>query len=160
MGPRHDSALPVLVGWTHPYAPLGTPLIERETAEPVIAAWLAHLAADPSLPEVVLLPLLAEDGPFAQTLGTILQRGQLPCADFGRHHRAALEPQFEGAHYVEQALSAHQQRELRRAGRRLTDLGAVLFTAATEPAARSFSTDAAKILGPVFRLPSPLASAL
>jgi hypothetical protein len=83
----------------------------------------------------VLLPLLAEDGPFAQTLGTILQRGQLPCADFGRHHRAALEPQFEGAHYVEQALSAHRQRELRRAGRRLTDLGAVLFTAATEPAA-------------------------
>jgi CelD/BcsL family acetyltransferase involved in cellulose biosynthesis len=132
---RYGIKLPVLVGWTHPYAPLGTPLVERETAEPVIAAWLAHLAADPSLPEVVLLPLLAEDGPFAQTLGTILQRGQLPCADFGRHHRAALEPQFEGAHYVEQALSAHRQRELRRAGRRLTDLGAVLFTAATEPAA-------------------------
>ncbi len=130
---RYGIRLPVLVGWTHPYAPLGTPLVERETAEPVIAAWLAHLAADPSLPEVVVLPLLPEDGPFAQTLGAILQRGQLPRADFARHHRAALEPQFERAHYVEQALSAHRQRELRRAGRRLTDLGAVLFTAATEP---------------------------
>src|ERR1700691_2683287 len=49
---RYGLKLPLLVGWTHPYAPLGTPLVERETAEPVIAAWLAHLAADPSLPEV------------------------------------------------------------------------------------------------------------
>ena len=49
--------LPVLVGWTHPYAPLGTPLVERDAAEPVIAAWLAHVAGDPSLPGLVLLPL-------------------------------------------------------------------------------------------------------
>ena len=43
---RYGLKLPVLVGWTHPYAPLGTPLVEREAAEPVIAAWLAHLADD------------------------------------------------------------------------------------------------------------------
>jgi CelD/BcsL family acetyltransferase involved in cellulose biosynthesis len=132
---RYGVKLPVLVGWTHPYAPLGTPLIERETAEPVVAAWLAYLAADPSLPGLVLLPLIAEDGLFAETLGTILQRGQLPAADFARHHRAALEPHMDRIHYVEHALSAHRHSELRRTGRRLTDLGAVLFTAATEPSA-------------------------
>jgi CelD/BcsL family acetyltransferase involved in cellulose biosynthesis len=132
---RYGVRLPVLVGWTHPYAPLGTPLVARETAEPVVAAWLSHLAADPSLPGLALLPLIAEDGPFAATLGKILRRGQMPCADFARHYRAALEPHLDRAHYVEQALSAHRHRELRRTERRLTDLGALLFTAATEPLA-------------------------
>ena len=42
---RYGVKFPVLIGWTHPYAPLGTPLVERDAAEPVIAAWLAHLAA-------------------------------------------------------------------------------------------------------------------
>src|SRR3954452_11476622 len=28
---------PVLVGWTHPYAPLGTPLIDRDEPEAVIS---------------------------------------------------------------------------------------------------------------------------
>ena len=53
---RYGVNLPVLVGWTHPYAPLGVPLVEREAAETVIAAWLAHLAADAALPGLVLLP--------------------------------------------------------------------------------------------------------
>jgi hypothetical protein len=39
---RYGVKLPVLVGWTQPYAPLGTPLVDRETAEPVIAAWIAR----------------------------------------------------------------------------------------------------------------------
>jgi CelD/BcsL family acetyltransferase involved in cellulose biosynthesis len=132
---RYGLKLPVLVGWTHPYAPLGTPLVERDAAEPVIAAWLAHIAADPSLPGLMLLPLMAEDGPFAATLGTILLRTMLPCADFARRHRALLEPQRDRAHYFENTLSTHRQRELRRTGRRLTDLGAPLFTAATEATA-------------------------
>jgi CelD/BcsL family acetyltransferase involved in cellulose biosynthesis len=132
---RYGVKLPVLVGWTQPYAPLGTPLVDRETAEPVIAAWIAHLAADTSLPALVLLPLLAEEDPLAETLAKILGRGQMPSADFARHHRAALEPRFDRANYVEHAVSAHRYRELRRAGRRLTDFGALLFSAATEPAA-------------------------
>ena len=132
---RYGVKLPVLVGWTHPYAPLGTPLVERDAAEPVIAAWLAHIAADPSLPGLMLLPLMADDGPFAATLGAILSRTGLPGADFARHHRALLEPYRDRAHYVENTLSTHRQGELRRTGRRLTDLGAPLFTATTEPIA-------------------------
>ena len=60
---RYGLKLPVLVGWTNPYAPLGTPLVEREAAEPVIAAWLAHLADDPELPGLVLLPFLPTGRP-------------------------------------------------------------------------------------------------
>src|SRR5580658_1810069 len=46
---RYGLRLPVLVGWTHPFAPLVVPLVEREAAEPVIAAWLAHLAGSTTL---------------------------------------------------------------------------------------------------------------
>ena len=127
--------LPVLVGWTHPYGPLGTPLVEREAAEPVIAAWLAHIAGDPSLPALVLLPLVAEDEAFAAALDAILGRTQMPCADFSRHHRALLAPRADRSRYLEDALSTHRHSELRRSGRRLADAGALLFTAASEPAA-------------------------
>jgi CelD/BcsL family acetyltransferase involved in cellulose biosynthesis len=132
---RYGLRLPVLIGWTHPYGPLGTPLVDRDAAEPVIAAWLAHIAADASLPGLLLLPLLPENEPFAQALNNILQRTQMQCADFAVHRRALLAPRHEREQYLENAVSAHRHRELRRTGRRLADAGALLFTTAAEPAA-------------------------
>jgi CelD/BcsL family acetyltransferase involved in cellulose biosynthesis len=130
---RYGLKLPVLVGWTHPYAPLGTPLVEREAAEPVIAAWLAHLADDPELPGLVLLPLLPTDGPFATALDAIVRRAQMPVADFNIHQRAQLVPDDDRLFYVERTLGRHRHKELRRYVRRLGDAGALLFTTATEP---------------------------
>ena len=132
---RYGLKLPVLVGLTHPYGPLGVPLVEREAAEPVVAAWLAHLAADEALPALVLLPLLTEDGPFATALAAILRRAQMPAADFNRHQRALLQTGAERTLYVKNAIGRRQQKELRRRWRRLSETGAVLLTAATEPAA-------------------------
>jgi CelD/BcsL family acetyltransferase involved in cellulose biosynthesis len=130
---RYGLKLPVLVGWTHPFAPLGNPLVEREAAEPVIAAWLAHLAGDPTLPGLLLLPLVPEDGPVALALAAILRRARMPAADFNRHRRALLAPpRGDRSRYVERALSTHKLKELRRIGRRLAELGALLFTEATE----------------------------
>jgi CelD/BcsL family acetyltransferase involved in cellulose biosynthesis len=131
---RYGINLPVLVGWTHPYGPLGVPLVEREGAEPIVAAWLAHLAADRSLPGLLLLPYLPEDGGFASTLAAILRRAQMPVADFNRRQRALLAPRGERPLYVEQSLGQHQHKELRRHWRRLNDSGAVLFTSAIETA--------------------------
>src|SRR5580693_326333 len=130
---RYGLKLPVLVGWTHPYAPLGTPLVEREAAEPAIAAWLAHLADDPALPGLVLLPLLPTDGPFATALDAIVRRAQMPVADFNIHQRAQLVPNDDRLFYVERTLGQHKHKELRRYVRRLGDIGALLFTTATEP---------------------------
>ena len=130
---RYGLKLPVLVGWTHAYAPLGTPLVEREAAEPVIAAWLAHLADDPELPGLVLLPFLPADGPFALVLDTIVRRAQMPVADFNLHQRAQLVPDDDRLFYVERTLGQHRHKELRRYVRRLGDIGALLFTTATEP---------------------------
>jgi CelD/BcsL family acetyltransferase involved in cellulose biosynthesis len=132
---RYGLKLPVLVGWTHPYAPLGTPLIEREAAEPVIAAWLAYLAGNAKLPALLLLPFLPEDGPFAAALAAILRRAQMPAAHFNRHARALLEPHGDRSAYLEHALGARKYRELRRTVRRLAECGALVFTAASQTAA-------------------------
>lgn len=132
---RYGLKLPVLVGWTHPYAPLGVPLVEREAAEPVIGAFLAHLAAEPALPGLLLLPFLPENGRFAAALDAILRRAQIPAADFNRHRRALLAADGDRSLYVEHALAARKHKELRRAGRRLAEMGAVLLTSAVQPAA-------------------------
>ena len=130
---RYGLKLPVLAGWSHAYAPLGTPLIERDAAEPVIAAWLAHLADDPELPGLVLLPFLPVDGPFATALDAIVRRAQMPVADFNLHQRAQLVPDGDRLFYVERTVGQHKHKELRRYVRRLGDNGALLFTTATEP---------------------------
>jgi CelD/BcsL family acetyltransferase involved in cellulose biosynthesis len=138
---RYGLWLPVLVGWTHPFAPFSAPLVEREAAEPVIAAWLAHVAGSTALPGLLLLPYLPEQGPFAVALAAILRRAQMPAADFNRQTRALLAPGGNRSAYVEQALGPDQFRELRRTARRLNDLGALLFTTATEPDAVAAATD-------------------
>jgi CelD/BcsL family acetyltransferase involved in cellulose biosynthesis len=138
---RYGIRLPMLVGWTHPFAPFGAPLVERDAPEPVIAAWLAHVAGDSELPGLLLLPYLPEEGPFAAALTAILRRAQIPAADFNRHTRALLAPQGDRSAYVEHALGPRQFRELRRTARRLSELGALLFTTATEPNAVAAATD-------------------
>jgi CelD/BcsL family acetyltransferase involved in cellulose biosynthesis len=130
---RYGFRLAVSVGWTNPYAPLGTPLVEREAAEPVVAAWLAYLADDPELPGLVLLPFLPTDGPFATALDAIVRRAQMPVADFNLYQRAQLVPDGDRLFYVERTVGQHRHKELRRYVRRLGDIGALLFTTATEP---------------------------
>jgi hypothetical protein len=98
----------------------------------VIAAWLGHLADSPALPGTMLLPFLPVDGAFAAALGAIMRRAQVAAADFNRHSRAQLVPRGDRSLYVEWALDVHKYKELRRMGRRLADLGAMLFTTKTE----------------------------
>jgi len=138
---RYGIKLPLLVSWSFPYAPFGVPLIEREAAEPVIAAALAHLAAADNLPGLLLLPFISERGPFATALEAITRRAQMPAADFNRHRRALLAPDAERAHYLERALSARRHIELRRISRRLAEAGALMFSVATEPAAVGAAVD-------------------
>jgi CelD/BcsL family acetyltransferase involved in cellulose biosynthesis len=134
---RYGLKLLLLVGWTHPYAPLGTPLVDREAAEPVIAAWLAHLAENTALPGLVLLPFLPEHGPFAAALEAILRRTQMPSAEFNPHTRALLAPNGTRSDYLEHALGGRKYRELRRTVRRLGEAGTLSYTTVTEPAAVS-----------------------
>jgi CelD/BcsL family acetyltransferase involved in cellulose biosynthesis len=124
----------VLSAWTHPYAPLGTPLVDRDEADAVLAAWLAHLARDSALPGLVLLPLLPEDGPFAAALARALTRRDAAHAAFGQHRRAALVPAGR-ADYIEHAIGAKKRKELRRQRHRLADAGKVTTDTTTDPTA-------------------------
>jgi len=125
--------LAVLTGWTHPYGPLGTPLVDRDEAAAVIAAWLGYVTDDGALPGLAMLPLLPEDGPFAGALAAVLERRDMAAASIGRHRRALLAPGDERAGYVEQAVGAKKRKELRRQRHRLADMGTLKIDAATSP---------------------------
>jgi CelD/BcsL family acetyltransferase involved in cellulose biosynthesis len=128
---RYGVPIPVLTGWTHRYAPLGTPLVRRDMAEPVIAAWLDHVARDPSLPGLMLLRFLSEDGPVAHALHGVLTRHHRAAASFDRHQRALLAPETDRAGYIEAAVAPKKRKELRRQWRRLSEAGAVRWTQST-----------------------------
>lgn len=124
----------VLGGWTHPFALLGTPLVDRDLCEGAIAAWLDHVAADPRLPALAMLPKLAVEGPFVAALDRVLAMRGAACAEFGLHRRALLAPGSDRAHYLAQSLGAKHRKELPRRRRRLAELGAVTHDVATDEA--------------------------
>jgi CelD/BcsL family acetyltransferase involved in cellulose biosynthesis len=133
---RRSAALgglrPGFTGWTHPFAPLGTPLVDRSEAESVIGAWLDGLAA--TGPALLMLPLIPEDGPFAAALGTVLGSTGRRSERFGRHARALLAPGEGCDGYLERTVSAGRRKELRRQRRRLEEIAPVRFDTATDPA--------------------------
>ena len=132
---RYGIKLPVLTGWTHPFAPLGTPLIDRDSAGTVVGSFLGHVATDAPLPKIVLLPLLDDSGPIAQALRATVERSGGAHATFGRHRRAVLQPDGDTAHYVEHAIGKKRVKEFKRLRRRLAETGPVAFEIARSPAA-------------------------
>jgi CelD/BcsL family acetyltransferase involved in cellulose biosynthesis len=136
---RRYGVMATLTGWTHPYAPLGVPLADRDEAEAATAAFLDHVEADERLPKLVMLPLIPRDGAFAAALARLLARRGGASAPFGEHARALLAPRSR-ATYLDHI--AHKKlKELRRQRRRLEDSGALTHMAASGPAACVALTD-------------------
>jgi CelD/BcsL family acetyltransferase involved in cellulose biosynthesis len=131
---RYGVRLPLLAAWTHPFAPLGTPLVDRDAVEPAVAGFLDHVVDDARLPKLLLLPYQVDDGPVAAAFVTTITRRGGRIATFGRHQRALLAPSAERAGYLDAAVGGKKRKELRRQRRRLDEAGAVTFTLAREPA--------------------------
>jgi len=125
--------LPMLTGWTHPFAPLGVPLVDRDDPQGVITAWLDRLAHDPQTPALLLMPYLPEKGAFAAALDAVLAQKRQASAAFGHHERALLDPGSERTGYIDRAMSAGRRKELRRQRRRLEDVAPVSFASACNP---------------------------
>ena len=123
---RYGLPFAVMVGWTHPFAPLGTPLIDRDMAEPVIACWLDHVTKDPALPDLILMPLVAQSGAFAATLADALARRGCVATSFGRHDRALLRPDEPRADYLQRHVSGKRLRNMRRRQRQLAEMGTLV----------------------------------
>jgi CelD/BcsL family acetyltransferase involved in cellulose biosynthesis len=138
---RYGLPLPVLVGWTHPYGPLGAPLVDRDLSEAVIAAWLAHVAHEPQLPDLLLLPFFPADGALAAALDAAAARRGGRGASFGRHRRALLAPSENRASYLDDSVGAKKRKELRRQRKRLGDGGTVISSRASDPSAIAAALD-------------------
>jgi hypothetical protein len=134
---RYGISLPIFVGWTHPYAPLGSPLVDATACDDVIAAWLAHAGNSDELPKLMLLPYLPVDGSLASSFDRALARRGGSHASFARHARALLAPPppvpspakagegWEGVDYLARAIERKKRKELRRQRNRLADCGIV-----------------------------------
>lgn len=123
---RYGVAPRVLGGWIHPFCLLATPLVDRDHADDVIAAWLDHVAAEPALPDVALLPTLSLEGPFAAALDKVLAHRGVSHTDFGLHKRALLAPGADRTDYLARTMGARHRKELPRRRRRLAELGMVI----------------------------------
>ncbi|HXW30052.1 MAG TPA: hypothetical protein VEK55_11885, partial [Xanthobacteraceae bacterium] len=111
---RYGPLWPVAAGWTHPFAPLGTPLVDRDRADQVIDAFLESFTAGGRPAPLLLWPFIPEHGPFAAALERVLARRGCRSARFGDHRRAALAPGPERADYLTRALSRKRRKELAR----------------------------------------------
>jgi CelD/BcsL family acetyltransferase involved in cellulose biosynthesis len=130
---RRYGVMATLTGWTHPYAPFGVPLVDREEAEGATGAFLDHVETAANLPKLVMLPLIARDGAFATSLTRVLARRGGSCAHFGEHARALLAPR-DRANYFDH-ITHKKLKELRRQRRRLEETGALTRMTASGPAA-------------------------
>ena len=132
---RYGIDLPILEGWTHRFAPLGAPLVDRDAVAAVVASFLDHVASDAALPKLLMLPLLDESGPVARALRTAVEGAGGAHALYGRHRRAALRRDGDAAQYVERAIGKKRHKEFQRLRRRLAEAGPVAFEVARNPAA-------------------------
>ena len=128
---RYGIVSGVMAGWTHPYAPLGLPLVDCEQPEDILNAWLDHLARERGA-RLLMLPYVPEGGAFAPVLQEVLQSRGLASAAFGEHARALLAPGEDRSGYITRSVSAKLRKELGRKRRRLAEIGDVVRDSASD----------------------------
>jgi len=131
---RWGVPLPVLVGWTHPFAALGVPLLDRVHAQGVLSVLLRAASLLPGLPARILMPNIPEQGPFPELLDALGSKHGLRSSGFNLHTRPKLDPQSREK-YFETTLSSRTRSKLRQEMRRIERDGRVVFETISEPAA-------------------------
>jgi CelD/BcsL family acetyltransferase involved in cellulose biosynthesis len=130
---RYGVPVPVLVGWSHPYAPFGVPLVARDQAEAVISAWLEHIIGNPALPKLALLRFIPRYGAFSDAFDRAIEGSKGASALFGTHERAQLSPGMIRSGYLNRGLGSKKRKELRRQYRRLSDSGSLTSDCCSDP---------------------------
>ncbi len=125
----------ILRAWSSPFAPLGTPLVDRDDPVGVFEDVLDILARKHlKLPEVLVIPDIAENGPVAQALRVAAIGRNLSVTAIGRKSRPMLVTGEEPDDYLKLAVTPHHLRGYGRLLRRLGEFGVVSFDEAREPA--------------------------
>ncbi|WP_336491272.1 GNAT family N-acetyltransferase [Methylobacterium nigriterrae] len=133
---RWGLPLPVLMGWSHGFAPLGLPLVTHREPERALGALLAAPRAL-GLPARLLMPLLPQEGAFAACLAGVVARAGSRRAAYWPHARALLDlaglTDPERAAYLDH-MPGGRRRKLRQFGKRLEAGEALTLDTARAPA--------------------------
>ena len=116
------------------YQVAGTPLVHRNHAEPVIAAWLQAMRSS-LVPRRWSLPHMDLDGPFMRTTKRLAaERGVavLPVCGYQRAKLRRLPGGFE--EHVGLAIPKGRLKDIRRRLRRLRECGDLRFERSSDPA--------------------------
>lgn len=117
--------------WTHPFGPLGTPLVDSDDPQATLTSLLVTLRRpELKLPDVLVIPDLRIDEPFARTMAEAVGALGLPMTAVNAFDRAAL---IKGASLTD-ALSPKRRREVQRQRRMLSAQGELGFDVARTPA--------------------------
>src|SRR5690606_20497078 len=100
--------VPIMRTWSNPFGPLGTPLVDHDDPEGVIADFFSLLARPRlKLPRVFVFPETRLDGPFAAILGAFAASRNLTVVTLGKAERPYLQSNLDGDEYLRRSLSAH-----------------------------------------------------
>jgi hypothetical protein len=124
---RWGLPLPVLLGWAHPFAASGVPLLDKDRADEALTA----LFGFPGLPRRALMPLVPDEGPFAEALARLQGNLGLREARTESHDRAYLTPGLAADALAH--LSSGSRSKLRQEYRRLEKEGPVALEVADTP---------------------------
>jgi len=121
--------MPVFVAWTHPFAPLSTPLLDREFAADAVPALMAAMRALPGAPKAALFPLLPEASIAARLFALeVASKGQT-VTQLNLHARAALIREDDEPLSI---VSTGKRKELSRQRRRLAETGHLGYQVSSE----------------------------
>jgi CelD/BcsL family acetyltransferase involved in cellulose biosynthesis len=124
----------ILRTWSSPFGPLGTPLVDSDDPEGVIADFFGMLGRPHlRLPRVFVMPDIRLDGPFAAMVSSLAASRNLPLTITNQVERPYLSSELNGDDYLRQSLRSHHFREFRRLKRRLDDAGVLEYRVARQP---------------------------
>lgn len=127
--------MPVATGAVNVYQMSGLPLLHRDHAEGVVAAWFDAMQQG-RVPRRWRFPHVDLDSGFARLCGERSRSAQFDLVPLSRYTRARLHRLDGGFEvHVQTVMSKNRQKGVQRALRRLRELGEVSFEHATEPGA-------------------------
>lgn len=132
--PAAPVGVPIIRIWSHPFGPLGAPLVDRDDPVGVIEDFISMLSRPHlKLPQVLVLPDLRLNGAVVPLLKTVAEARGLSLLIVDRTERPLLQSELDAETYLKASLRPHHFREFRRLKRRLAELGSLEHCVARGP---------------------------
>lgn len=131
---RWGVPLGAVVGWTHPFAALGVPLLDKDRAADALGALMRCSSISGKLPRTIYLPNVLDEGPFAELLQALERDEGFQSCSFLAHTRPKLTTGLREG-YFDAHLSSKTRSKLRQEFRRIEKSGTTVFETISEPGA-------------------------